>query len=108
MAHVPLSPIGRPRDAFLDEASFGRYREAMAERTGTLAQRRDEIAAGWGDKYVQRVHQKGKRTARERIEALRDEVASRGRVSGVRDGAHAALAVAAARRKLELLQQKIH
>ena len=73
MAHVPLSPIGRPRDAFLDEASFGRYREAMAERTGTLAQRRDEIAAGWGDKYVQRVHQKGKRTARERIEALRDE-----------------------------------
>ncbi|MEM9799621.1 MAG: carboxyl transferase domain-containing protein [Planctomycetota bacterium] len=73
MAHVPLSPIGRPRDAFLDEASFARQREALGTKYELLDERRTEVANGWGQKYVERVHQKGKRTARERIEALKDE-----------------------------------
>lgn len=73
MAHVPLSPIGRPRDAFLDEASFTRHREAMAEKNETLDERRSAVHAGWGEKYVERVHQKGKLTARERVDALKDE-----------------------------------
>jgi len=73
MAHVPLTPIGRPRDAFLDESSYQRHREAMAEKNALLEERRAAVAGGWGEKYVQRVHQKGKLTARERVEALRDE-----------------------------------
>lgn len=73
MAHVPLTPLGRPRGAFLDESSYQRHREAMAEKNALLEERRAAVAGGWGEKYVQRVHQKGKLTARERIEALRDE-----------------------------------
>ncbi|MGD2018891.1 MAG: carboxyl transferase domain-containing protein, partial [Planctomycetota bacterium] len=73
MAHVPLSPLGRPRDAFLDEASYLRHQEAMAEKNELLEERRAAVAGGWGEKYAERVHQKGKLTARERIDALRDE-----------------------------------
>lgn len=73
MAHVPLTLIGRPRDAFLDESSYQRHREAMAEKNALLEERRAEVCGGWGEKYVGRVHQKGKLTARERVEALRDE-----------------------------------
>ena len=73
MAHVPLTPLGRPRDAFLDESSYQRHREAMAEKNALLVERRTAVSGGWGEKYVQRVHQKGKLTARERVEALRDE-----------------------------------
>jgi acetyl-CoA carboxylase carboxyltransferase component len=73
MAHVPLTPLGRPRDRFLDESSYQRHREAMAEKNALLEERRAAVAGGWGDKYVQRVHQKGKLTARERVDALRDE-----------------------------------
>ncbi len=35
-------------------------------------ERRREVAAGWGPKYVERVHAKGKLTARERVDALND------------------------------------
>ncbi|MFT7077467.1 MAG: acetyl-CoA carboxylase carboxyltransferase component, partial [Planctomycetota bacterium] len=45
----------------------------MAEKNETLRTLRDEVANGWGEKYIDRVHQKGKLTARERIEALRDD-----------------------------------
>src|SRR5690606_8897686 len=37
-----------------------------------LRARRAEVAAGWGEKYVERVHAKGKLTARERLQALAD------------------------------------
>ena len=73
MAHVPLRPIGSPRDAFLDDQSYARNREGASERGSTLQERRDRVAAGWGEKYVDRVHQKGKLTTRERLELLRDE-----------------------------------
>lgn len=72
MAHVPLIPIGRARDAVIDDASFQRHADAMAEKNGVLNERRSAVENGWGEKYVQRVHAKGKRTARERIEALKD------------------------------------
>ena len=62
MAHVPLTSLGAPRDAFLDEASFRRHAEAMAEKNDLLRERRDAVANGWGEKYVERVHAKGKRT----------------------------------------------
>ncbi len=72
MAHVPLSPIGRPRDGFLDAGTFQKNRSALAERERELCARRAAVAAGWGDKYIERVHAKQKLTARERVQALQD------------------------------------
>ncbi|MBC8071503.1 MAG: propionyl-CoA carboxylase, partial [Deltaproteobacteria bacterium] len=72
MVHVPVSPIGRARRSFLDDASFTSHAEAIARREQTLRERRAEVAAGWGDEYAARVHAKGKLTARERLLALAD------------------------------------
>jgi len=72
MAKVPLVPIGRSRDAFLDDASYARNASALAEKNALLAERRATVAAGWGAKYEERVHAKSKLTTRERIELLRD------------------------------------
>jgi len=72
MAHPPLVPIGRPRDGFLDDRSFSTNDSALAERESELREQRTQVAAGWGPKYVQRVHDKNKRTARERLELLKD------------------------------------
>ena len=72
MAKVPLVPFGAPRPEFLDDASYQANRSALTERIQELQRRRAEVEAGWGDKYVERVHAKGKRTARERVEALKD------------------------------------
>tara|TARA_R110002072_G_scaffold145527_7_gene292136 strand:- start:1389 stop:3116 length:1728 start_codon:yes stop_codon:yes gene_type:complete len=72
MAHVPLTPLGSPRDAFLDDASFERQRAGLAEREAVLEVRRAAVHGGWGEKYVERVHKKGKLTSRERIDRLID------------------------------------
>lgn len=72
MARVPLSSIGSPRDAFLDRATFDANRAALEKRESELDARRAKVAAGWGDTYVARVHEKQKLTARERIELLKD------------------------------------
>ena len=72
MAKVPLAPIGRPRDAFLDAASFAQNETALRAREDELASRRAAVAQGWGPEYVERVHQKRKLTTRERIERLKD------------------------------------
>ncbi|MEO0326324.1 MAG: carboxyl transferase domain-containing protein [Myxococcota bacterium] len=72
MAHVPIKPLGAPRARVLDDATFGRQREALADLEARLEARRDEVHAGWGDKYVARVHAKGKLTARERLARLMD------------------------------------
>jgi len=72
MAKVPLAPIGSARDAFLDARSFAKNREAMAARDRELDERRAKVAEGWGSKYLERVHAKGKLSARERLELLMD------------------------------------
>ena len=72
MAHVPLTPIGSPRRSFLSDPDWAQHRARMGEREALLAARRAEVAAGWGPGYVERVHQKGKLTARERLLALQD------------------------------------
>jgi acetyl-CoA carboxylase carboxyltransferase component len=72
MAHVPLSPIGSSRDAFLDAATFERNLAAMRAKEEVLEQRRARVASGWGAEYATRVHDKKKLTARERIERLKD------------------------------------
>ncbi|HJO25631.1 MAG TPA: carboxyl transferase domain-containing protein, partial [Planctomycetota bacterium] len=68
MAHVPLIQIGDPARGNLSATDD----ETMAERNALLETRRAEVAAGWGSKYVERVHDKGKLTARERLELLAD------------------------------------
>jgi acetyl-CoA carboxylase carboxyltransferase component len=72
MAIVPLVPIGSARDQFLEEDSFCEYRRALEELESQLLARRETIHLGWGQEYIDRVHAKGKLTARERIERLRD------------------------------------
>ena len=72
MAHVPLRPIGAPREQHIDQATFEERLEAARTADETLRERRAEVQAGWGDRYVQRVHAKGKLTARERLDRLRD------------------------------------
>jgi len=73
MAKVPLVPIGRPTDAFLGEAELRRILDARRARNRTLRERRAHVHAGWGEKYVERVHQKDKLTTRERLDVLKDE-----------------------------------
>ncbi len=72
MAHVPLIPIGDPRKRIADDRTFEDHRSALAELEEHLNGRRGEVHKGWGDKYIGRVHKKGKLTARERIAALKD------------------------------------
>jgi 3-methylcrotonyl-CoA carboxylase beta subunit len=72
MAHVPLKPIGSPRKSVIDEHTFAAHREALADRSKRLAAVRTSARAGWGEEYVERVHAKGRLTARERVDRLRD------------------------------------
>lgn len=72
MAHVPLIPIGKPRAQVLDDRSFGEHEAKVSLREEVLTKRREGVHAGWGPKYVERVHKKGKLTARERVDALMD------------------------------------
>ncbi|MBL4845874.1 MAG: propionyl-CoA carboxylase [Planctomycetes bacterium] len=77
MAHVPLEPIGAPLEQFTSAADAADNRARMSEREAILYERRAEVAAGWGEKYVERVHKKGKLTTAERIDLLADDGAPR-------------------------------
>ena len=72
MAFVPLVPIGDPLDRLVDDRTLAEQRTALAILEDRLRARRTEVHAGWGDSYVERVHKKGKLTARERLERLVD------------------------------------
>ncbi len=72
MAFVPLVPIGDPLAQLVDERTQADQRAALAKLEDVLRARRGEVHAGWGAAYVERVHRKGKLTARERLERLQD------------------------------------
>jgi 3-methylcrotonyl-CoA carboxylase beta subunit len=72
MAIVPLTPIGSLRSAFCDDRTYAENRERIEALEQTLDQRRLEVHAGWGEKYIGRVHAKDKLTTRERIDRLKD------------------------------------
>ncbi len=72
VTHIPVRPIGQVRELALDTTTFNERREALAEFEGKVAEKRAEVEQGWGQKYIDRVHAKGKMTARERIDALKD------------------------------------
>jgi 3-methylcrotonyl-CoA carboxylase beta subunit len=73
MAKVILHPIGGPVEEVADPNSYRENIEKMLALQGTLLERRAELRKGWGEKYVERVHEKGKLTTWERIEILKDE-----------------------------------
>jgi 3-methylcrotonyl-CoA carboxylase beta subunit len=72
MAFVPLVPIGDPLARVVDERVADDHRTALSALEDRLATRRTEVEAGWGPSYVERVHKKGKLTARERLLRLAD------------------------------------
>jgi 3-methylcrotonyl-CoA carboxylase beta subunit len=72
MAFVPLVPIGDPLARVVDERVADDHRTALSALEDRLAARRTEVEAGWGPSYVERVHKKGKLTARERLHRLVD------------------------------------
>jgi 3-methylcrotonyl-CoA carboxylase beta subunit len=72
MAKVILHPVGENIESVGDPQSRAQARERMDAFNSTLRERRDVVNSGWGPDYVKRVHQKGKMTAWERIEALKD------------------------------------
>ena len=67
MTLVPLVPIGSPLSLAAED-----HRPALVTLEDLLRARRGEVEAGWGPKYVERVHAKGKLTARERVAQLID------------------------------------
>ena len=73
MAHVPLTSIGKDVAFEVDTATSAKRRAVLEERESVLRERRAVVEAGWGQKYVDRVHQKGKLTTRERLDLLVDE-----------------------------------
>ena len=72
MAQVPVVPMGKSREAVVDQATYERERAGLQPLEARLDERRAEVQAGWGDKYVARVHEKDKLTTRERLERLKD------------------------------------
>ncbi len=72
MAKVILEPIGEPRERFLPEETYRAQREAMERLNRSLRAKREEVRAGWGPRYAQRVAEKGKLPTWDRVERLRD------------------------------------
>jgi 3-methylcrotonyl-CoA carboxylase beta subunit len=72
MAFVPLEPIGSTRGEFLDDGELERNASFVGDKVAELNAHREKAREGWGADYVERVHAKGKWTALERLEALRD------------------------------------
>ena len=72
MAKVLLQAIGSSLEAFLRAEESGANAEAMEKLEQELEAKRAEVKAGWGAEYVERVHKKGKLTAWERLDQLKD------------------------------------
>ena len=72
MARTPLERLGAPIDEILDAKSRQANAGKMAALDDALAQKLETVRQGWGPKYADRVHAKGKLTTWERIDALRD------------------------------------
>ena len=72
MSHVPLVPIGQVISENDRANASAVDSEKLAKVEQTLAQRREEVHQGWGEKYQKRVHDKGKLTSRERVDLLID------------------------------------
>jgi len=72
MAKVLMERIGSPIESFIDPGEFKANLDHMNKLNTEYESKRAEVKAGWGEKYVQRVHKKGKLTSWERVEQLKD------------------------------------
>jgi acetyl-CoA carboxylase carboxyltransferase component len=72
MARTPLQPLGAPIDELLSEPERAKNAARSASLDAALQQKLDVVRAGWGPKYADRQHAKGKLTTWERIELLQD------------------------------------
>ena len=73
MARIHLHPLGDAIDNVLGPDDRAANREAMIARDDALRDKRATVHTGWGQKYIDRVHHKGKLTTWERIDALIDD-----------------------------------
>ena len=60
MAKLILESIGGPRETFLDDETWKAQRQQMTGLAAELQAKRDEVRAGWGEKYLERVRERGK------------------------------------------------
>jgi len=72
MSKVILERIGSPIETFMDPEEYKTNLAHMKKMNESYVSKRDEIKAGWGDEYIERVHKKGKLTTWERVELLKD------------------------------------
>ncbi len=72
MARLHVHPIGSDLGAFLGDDDAARNRAHVDTLDRALAEKVDTVHAGWGASAVDRVHEKGKWTTWERLEALKD------------------------------------
>ena len=72
MAKVILQSIGSRIESFMDIQQYNENLKKMNDVNSSYTEKREEIKAGWGKEYVERVHKKGKITTWERIETLKD------------------------------------
>lgn len=72
MAKTLLQPIGSSLEAFVKAEEGLANAAAMENLERDLEAKRDEVKAGWGAEYVERVHKKGKLTTWERLDLLKD------------------------------------
>ncbi|MEM7606996.1 MAG: carboxyl transferase domain-containing protein [Myxococcota bacterium] len=73
MAQIPLRPVGAAREHVTDDATFGKERDKLHALERRVLDGRQKVHAGWGEKYVARVHDDRKLTARERLARIADE-----------------------------------
>lgn len=73
MAKVILGKIGDPIDSFIEKSIYSENHKNLEKLNSRYTTILEEIKQGWGPKYIERVHKKGKLTAWERIESLKDE-----------------------------------
>jgi acetyl-CoA carboxylase carboxyltransferase component len=72
VARVILEPIGSPRADYLADDAWQAQLERMRALNAELDERRARVRDGWGEKYRDRLEQKGKLNSWERLERLRD------------------------------------
>jgi len=72
MAKVILERIGSGLDSFLNKSDFENNLKRLQKLNERYISGREEVHSGWGEKYIQRVHKKGKLTVHERIDLLKD------------------------------------
>ncbi|MFT7519367.1 MAG: 3-methylcrotonyl-CoA carboxylase beta subunit [Kiritimatiellia bacterium] len=73
MARIHLQPIGDDLDRVLGSTDQQRHTAHMSGLDDALQDKLNVARGGWGPKYVDRVHAKGKLTTWERLERLKDD-----------------------------------